>query len=185
MKRLLVLLALSFVFQISMIAQNSKTPKNTPKEDIKVNREYDEKGNLIRFDSVYSYSFSGDTTLQDLKFGGFPDAFKDHFNFFSDSSFNQSFFKEFNSPFFESLSQNQDSMMNKFHQFHNFNQKNDSTGKYFWDLEDFFKQFQDLKNDSSSTHRFMKEFNFSSESMDKMMQQQMQEMEKRLQEVFK
>lgn len=185
MKRLIVLLALGFVFQLTMNAQNSKSPKNAPKEDIKVNREYDEKGNLIRFDSIYSYSFSGDTTLQDLKFGGFPDAFNGHFNFLSDSNFNNSFFKEFDSSVFESLSQNQDSLMNQFHQFHNFNLKNDSTSQQFWDLGDFFNQFQGLKNDSNSTQQFQNEFNFSTEAMMEMMQKQMQEMEKQLQQNFK
>ncbi|HET6558492.1 MAG TPA: hypothetical protein VFG54_14335 [Prolixibacteraceae bacterium] len=184
MKRLIVLLALSFVFQITTMAQNSKSPKNTPKEDIKVNREYDEKGNLIRFDSIYSYSFSGDTTLQDLNFGDFPANFGSNFSFFSDSSFNDSFMKDFNFPFFESLSQNEDSIFNKFHQFHNFKFKNDSTGQYFWDMEDFFKQFQDFKTDSSSTQHFQSEFNFSPQAMFEMMQKQMQEMEERHRQYF-
>lgn len=185
MKRLLVLLVLGFMFQISMNGQNSKSPKNTPKEDIKVNREYDEKGNLIRFDSVYSYSFSGDTTLQDLNFGGFPDVFNGHFNFLSDSSFNNSFFKEFDSSVFESLSESQDSLMNKFHQSPNFNFKNDSIGQHFRDLGDFFKQFQRLQNDSNSAQQFQNEFNFSPQAMMEMMQKQMQEMAKQLQQNFK
>ena len=35
--------------------------KNEPKEDIKVNKEYDEDGNLVRYDSVYTYSYSNST----------------------------------------------------------------------------------------------------------------------------
>lgn len=184
MKRLILVLALSFVFQVTMMAQNSKTPQNTPREDIKVNREYDEKGNLIRFDSIYSYSFSGDTTLQDFDFGDFPSNFGSAFNFFSDSTFNDSFFKDFNSPSFESFSHNQDSIFNEFHQFHNFQFNNDSTNQYFWDMEDFFKQFQDFKNDSSSTRHFQNGFNFSPQAMMQMMQMQMQQMEERHRQHF-
>jgi len=31
---------------------------NQPKEDIKVNKEYDKDGNLIRYDSTYTYYYS-------------------------------------------------------------------------------------------------------------------------------
>lgn len=184
MKRLIVLLALSFVFQNHMIAQNSKSPKNTPKEDIKVNREYDEKGNLIRFDSIYSYSFSGDTTLQDFYFGDFPSNFGSPFDFLSDSSFNQSFFEDFKFPFFESLSQNQDSLFNQFQPFHPFQPNQDFPNQPFRDLDDFFKQFQDFKPDSGSTRHIPNGSNFTPEAMMQMMQKQMQQMEERHRQFF-
>ncbi len=41
---------------------------NQPKEDIKVNKEYDENGYLIRYDSTYTYYYSnieGDEIVAD------------------------------------------------------------------------------------------------------------------------
>jgi hypothetical protein len=67
--------------------------KECPQTEIKVNKEYDKNGNLVRFDSSYSYYYSnvaGDTVLQD----SILNAFKAHFNqhyFFS----NEPFFNDF------------------------------------------------------------------------------------------
>ena len=49
-----------------------------PKTDIKVNKEYDEKGNLIRYDSSYSYYYSNienDSLLGDSIFSDFQNYF--------------------------------------------------------------------------------------------------------------
>ncbi|GAB7088238.1 hypothetical protein [Marinifilum fragile] len=43
--------------------QNTES-KNLPKKDIKVNKEYDKDGNLIRYDSTYVYFWSSDSTHQ-------------------------------------------------------------------------------------------------------------------------
>ena len=43
--------------------QNNTT--NAPKENVQVNKEYDEFGNLIKFDSIYSYSYSSNGQLND------------------------------------------------------------------------------------------------------------------------
>jgi hypothetical protein len=167
------------------VAQNPKSdktqkPKNSPKEDIKVNREYDEKGNLIKFDSTYSYSFSSDTTLKDFNFKDFPDPFGMNFNFFNDSDFNQSFFKDFDPSMFNSLRQNQDSLIRRFYNGHNLHFKNDSNMQSFNGLDEFFNQFQGLPNDSNSTIQpFFQGFNFNSEEMKKMMEM----MEKQMQEL--
>ncbi len=63
MKKKSILLLLVFSFLSIGIAkgQNQDTIV-TPDEKIKVNREYDEDGNLIRYDSIYSYS-SGNWNL--------------------------------------------------------------------------------------------------------------------------
>ena len=48
--------------------------KNAPKTDIKVNKEYDKDGNLIRYDSTYSSYYSNilnDTILGDSIFNNF------------------------------------------------------------------------------------------------------------------
>lgn len=194
MKRYILLLALSVMVIITIVAQNPKSdktqkPKNSPKEDIKVNREYDEKGNLIKFDSTYSYSFSSDTTLKDFNFKDFPDPFGMSFNFFNDSDFNQSFFKDFDPFMFHSLNPHQDSLINKMHKEHHFMFKNDSTMQSFRDLDEFFNQFQGFPNDSSSNGQsFFKEFDFNSSEMKKMMEmmaKQMQQMQSEHQKLQK
>ncbi|AXG71459.1 hypothetical protein KORDIASMS9_03716 [Kordia sp. SMS9] len=50
---------LTFLTTQTLQAQTQNEQKqNEPDERIEVHREYDENGNLIRFDSVYSYSYS-------------------------------------------------------------------------------------------------------------------------------
>jgi hypothetical protein len=99
--------------------------KNMPESNISVNKEYDENGNIIRYDSTYSWSYSSsesDSLLNDTLFFGdkrffdrknlFPDVpffGDDFFNFrflndsiFSDRSFSDEFFdkKFFSDKFF-------------------------------------------------------------------------------------
>lgn len=88
--------------------QDSNT-ENTPKVNINVNKEYDEEGNLIGFDSTYSYSYSnvGDDSLNldiDSLFNGFspsffrhsPGIWSRHFDdlFFNDSLLHNNFFND-------------------------------------------------------------------------------------------
>lgn len=71
----------------------SDPAKNEPKVEIKVNREYDDDGHLVRYDSVY-HAFYSNLDLGSLK----HDSIFKHFNdFFSKepSLFDQSFFKDF------------------------------------------------------------------------------------------
>ena len=92
-----------------------------PKTDIKVNRQYDENGNLIKYDSTYSYSFSNfgnDSIMNDSIFRNLNNVFffsdPPSFNnqFFQDSLFNNDFFRKdfFSTPFFDP------EIMNKFFQ---------------------------------------------------------------------
>ena len=92
MKGFLFLIILTTCLFMNSAAQKTDQQAKTPKEDIKVNREYDEKGNLIKFDSIYSYSWSGDTTLMhSFSPEDFQKSFGDHFGFLSDSTvFNHS-----------------------------------------------------------------------------------------------
>lgn len=91
--------------------------KNAPKEDIKVNKEYDEDGNLIRYDSTYTYFYSNienDTIAEDSIFMNFkklfemqyPFSYKPYFNdfFFRDSLMKYDFYK--NDFFTERFRQN-------------------------------------------------------------------------------
>ncbi len=110
MKRFLLFFMLSFGLFANIQAQDKDQKKNQPKEDIKVNREYDEQGNLIRFDSTYTYNWSSDTTLVNSMVP--PDLnqiFKDHFSFFGD---NKSF-GDFDQQFLSLFGNKRDSVMLK------------------------------------------------------------------------
>jgi hypothetical protein len=67
MKRLVHISALAYaIFILSISAacsqnKEEKNAKNQPKVDVKVNKQYDDKGNVIGYDSTYSFSYS-DTT---------------------------------------------------------------------------------------------------------------------------
>ncbi|SFZ91399.1 hypothetical protein SAMN05428642_10243 [Flaviramulus basaltis] len=68
-----------------------KNEANTikPDENIHVNKEYDNQGHLIKYDSIYTYSYSSNNKLNDsLKM-----QFQQHFN--NHSFFNDSFFDDF------------------------------------------------------------------------------------------
>ncbi|TWO31705.1 hypothetical protein E1J38_012445 [Seonamhaeicola sediminis] len=66
-----------------------KTPNLKPDENITVNKEYDEYGNLKRYDSIYSYSYSSNGKISD----SLTLQFQKHFN--NHSLFNDSFFDDF------------------------------------------------------------------------------------------
>jgi hypothetical protein len=110
-----------------------------PKVNIKVNRRYDEKGNMIGFDSTYTsyYSnISGDTAQMDSLMGSFDRYFstdhsaffRDQFDplFFTDSTrypefFHDDFFMrryELNDPYFRTMMRNMDSIKNNFYKEH-------------------------------------------------------------------
>ncbi|GAA3646882.1 hypothetical protein [Flavivirga jejuensis] len=58
MKKLnIILLATPLWFSVAINAQKKDSIKQ-PEEKIEVNKEFDENGNLIRYDSIYSYSSS-------------------------------------------------------------------------------------------------------------------------------
>lgn len=194
MKRFVLFSFLNLCLIISLVAQNSVKKQSQPQENSKVTREYDEKGNLIKFDSVYSYSWSGDSTMmkqfspEDLSkmFGG-------GFNFFADSTFNnQSFFSDFDKMFanpFGQFDAKQDSMFLKhFGGKHDFQQFNDSTAFNFQNFDDMFGNFFESEKDSLSTKKQDKIAGKSQpKSMEEMMQlfqQQFKEMEKRHRQFF-
>ena len=110
-----------------------------PKIDIKVNRRYDEKGNMIGFDSTYTsyYSnMSGDTAQMDSLMGSFDRYFRQEHSsffgrqfdplFFSDSArypdfFHDDFFLrryELNDPYMRGMMYRMDSIKNSFYKEH-------------------------------------------------------------------
>lgn len=106
-----------------------------PKVNIKVNRHFDDKGNLVGFDSTYSSFYSnvkGDTTKMDSLMNSFDKYFyrdhasfwNQHFNnmFFTDSLrypdfFHRDFFMkryELNDAYMKDMMRSMDSLKNKF-----------------------------------------------------------------------
>jgi len=71
---------------------------NQPKVDIKVNKQFDEKGNLIQYDSTYSIIYSSpNTAIQFFNFDN-DSLFSDFKNSMDINKFwNSDFFKEFQS----------------------------------------------------------------------------------------
>ncbi|WP_372774968.1 hypothetical protein [Mangrovibacterium sp.] len=62
------LLLVIIVFSAQLLQAQSKGDPAGPNEQSKVTREYDEQGNLIRFDSTYVKSWSSDSTLNQATF---------------------------------------------------------------------------------------------------------------------
>lgn len=75
----------------------SDTKKHEPKENIKVNKEYDEQGNLIRYDSTYTYFYSnieGNQIAEDSIYDNFQKMFGTNYPFSSKSYFDDLFFED-------------------------------------------------------------------------------------------
>lgn len=178
---------------LNSLAQKPVQKSNSPKEDVKVNREDDEKGNLIKFDSIHSYSWSSDTTLlKSFSPKDFTNPFGDHFGFFPDSAFQEnSFFDDFDQLFAQPFGGKDSTLMKKFGvnpRFHNFHLNSDSLGMNLKNFKDFFN-FRENKGDSvSSKSQQRSPLHSQSQSMNEMMKmlhQQMQQMEEYQRKFFK
>jgi len=173
MKRFVLFSFITICFNVSVLAQN-KTP-NSPKEDVRVNKEYDEKGNLIKFDSLYTYSWSSDTTmLKSFSPKDFPELFGGHFGF-PDSAFNgNSFFDGFDQFFTRPFNGTRDSILMKqfepFSHFKDLHSPNDSTALNFNDLDNFFREYGGIKNDSVPSKSPKHSFGLQPKTMEEMMQ---------------
>ena len=82
------------VFPVEDTLKNKK--QNNPQIDIKVDKEYDENGNIIRYDSTYTYIYRTPGGEQELNvdsiFNQFQPFFFDHYHDIFDHSF-ESFFE--------------------------------------------------------------------------------------------
>lgn len=123
MKRMFLFILLSFLgFSFS----NAQDEKAEPREKSIVNKEFDENGNLIKYDSTFVWSWSGDSAFQSefpmndffagKNFPGFDEMFAD-----------SAFVNHFNHPLFD------------FKQFEN---------------DDFFGQFERQFPDSAFSQHF-------------------------------
>jgi hypothetical protein len=128
--------------KISTPGEGSGNPKPT----IKVSKEYDKDGNLIRYDSTYSYHYStsgNNLLMNDSVFN----TFKDHFN--------QSYFF-LNEPFFEHFFFDDSLMIRDFYKddffIHRFRNNSTAMDSLFLKMDkyknEFFeKQFKDYQEE--------------------------------------
>lgn len=190
MKRQVLFSVTAIFLALNLMAQKAEEKINVPRENSKVTKEYDENGNLTRYDSVYSYSWSGDTTLlKTISPDQFKNLFGDQFGNFPDSAFRgNSFLKNFDDFFGLPYDVQPDSIrMKRFgnqrhFQFFGFDQ--DSLGFGFPGFDNFFGDFGKLEQDSITTGMHKHPGKPQSKSMDEMMkllQEHMSEMQKQQQ----
>ena len=74
--------------------KNSSPESKQPKVSIDVKRETDERGNVIRYDSTYTWSYSSDGTQSDVSVDSVMAAFRKQF----DSAFPDFFRNSFGNP---------------------------------------------------------------------------------------
>lgn len=115
--------------------EESNSGSNIPQTNIKVDKQYDKDGNIIKYDSTYSYYYSNvksDTNLRDSILNNFKNKFNQRYFFSDDPFFNDLFFvdsllmydfykKDFflnrfrnNTRWMDSLFRNMDSLKNSF-----------------------------------------------------------------------
>lgn len=160
MKGISILVLCILLISASAFCQNTES-KTLPKKDIKVNKEYDENGNLIRYDSTYVYSWSSDSTHHFFNDSAFfnrmdmskmhkrmqeqlsrffgPDSLRQGNNgnpFFSDDFFNDDFFSN---DFFDS------SMFRR-----KFHQRDSSQSDFFQELEEMMKERRQFRQQHNS-----------------------------------
>lgn len=150
MKRLVCLFILSLTATWTFAQKD--TANTTPQSQIKVNKEYDENGNLIRYDSSYVSTWSSDSSYTGMDMDSLQEQMKFFFgdgfdSFFNDSSlFDHGSFEDLHEKFFKHhqkfLDQfgmmDMDSLMNSMpgvkHDFSDFDQMRK-------EMEDQFKKF--------------------------------------------
>ena len=112
---------LQFTSCNSQEAKNVKKHENKPHESVQVNKKYDENGNLVAFDSVYTSYYSnieGDTLHMDSLMDNFDMYFNNELGkdyswnnlYAPDSTLNLNFFRD---DFFEKQFLQQDEQMLK------------------------------------------------------------------------
>jgi hypothetical protein len=150
-----VLSVLILLLSLSGFSQ-SKDNKTSPNEDIKVNKEFDKDGNLIRYDSTYVYTYSSDTSLMtspDSAFFNFSDIheirekMQDQLEqFYNKDSSN---IKQFHHPFFSDDFFNPNLFDSEFFQ-NNFFSEDSLPNDIFKQLEDMWEERQNFSREHST-----------------------------------
>lgn len=98
-----IILAIALSLALSSCNGQTKNEKDTPDHsikplsNIKVNKQYDDHGNLIRYDSTYSYYWGNaikDSTRMDSIFHNFRRDFLQKYPFSNEPLFNDFFFQD-------------------------------------------------------------------------------------------
>lgn len=140
MRYLINILAMVLLMSSCDAQQSSDQQKNQPdtsviepQTEIKVNKEYDDQGNLIRYDSVYSRYYSnieGDTVLRDSVFKRFKRHMHSDYPFSTEPFFNEMFFND-SLLFYDFYKE--DFFQNRFE-------------RNLWYMEQYFREMDSLKN---------------------------------------
>ena len=146
MKRVLIisvaLLLVAYIFgQKNENANKNSAKHNIPQTNIKVNKEYDKNGNIVKYDSTYTSYYSnmeGDSVLNDSLINNFKSFFNDKYFFSNEPFFNDYFFRD-------SVIRND--FQNKDFFYKEFRSNMEQMDKLFWDMDsvknDFFdRQFK-------------------------------------------
>lgn len=133
----LKIIPILFLLFLSCSAQGKKEEHNEqnsikPGENVQVNKEYDEFGNLIRYDSVYSYSYSSNEKMNDSLKMQFQRHFNNH-SIFNDSFFNDFFKRDSTSGNFNHENFFFDGFMNQDEDIRSIMKRMDSIQKLFFD----------------------------------------------------
>ena len=117
-----------------------------PKISWKVNKKYDEAGNVIGYDSIYSYSYDNFKNLpKDMDLDSIMESMK----FLSHDNLS-SFMKDHNSGQFMDI----DSLLNGNQYFNDFFER--QRGNNFSDMRELFQQMDSLQNLMMERHRSIK-----------------------------
>jgi hypothetical protein len=149
-----VLSCLILLFAFKGFSQNQDTITN-PNEDIRVNKEFDENGNLIRYDSTYVYTWSSDSTMnfKHEKIMEMRKKMEEHMQkFFKNDSL---IHRDFKHPFFDDTFFKDDFFEHDF-----FNNEFFKQMEKMMEGERFFRKEHNMKmhHDLDSLHKeFMKE----------------------------
>ena len=118
--QVVLLFLVAVVFTVYAQENDSTLQQNNPKENITVNKKYDNQGDLIQYDSIYTWessNFSSDSIDVQNFFDELPQLFKTQMREFinpeefrKDSYFDDEFFHD---DFFEQKFREQDSEMLK------------------------------------------------------------------------
>jgi len=96
----------AIALSVTLISCNGQTKKQNgesfnnsakPQTSIKVDKKYDNKGNLIKYDSTYSYYYSNlkdNNNLKDSIFNNFRNHFNRNYFFSTNPYFNDFFFQD-------------------------------------------------------------------------------------------
>jgi hypothetical protein len=148
MKRAIIISIVLFAV-VNTFSQNkeNETKKSAnhaiPQTNIKVNKEYDKNGNIIKYDSTYTSYYSNiesDSIMNDSIFNDFKKNFNDKYFFSNEPFFNNYFFRD-------SIMRNDFNDKDFFYK--EFRSNMEQMDKLFWDMDSVKNEFFDRQYKST------------------------------------